>query len=151
MAGVTRMLKGRTLKGRTLKGRIISKGCAEGEALVCQEPIGFNFGFDVTTGTVIERGHQLEMRSVAGKVLVFPNGKGSTGGSFVIYQLAKAGTGPVAMINVATETIIAVGAIMGHVPVVDSLDDDPLAVIRTGDFVRVDADRGIVEVRPRAP
>jgi len=132
-----------------LKGRTIRKGYAEGEALVCHEPIGFNFGFDVATGTVIEHGHALENISVKGKVLVFPNGKGSTGGSFVIYQLAKAATGPVAMINTTTEAIIAVGAIMGHIPVLDSLDQDPLEAIHTGDFVRVDANRGIVEVEPR--
>jgi predicted aconitase with swiveling domain len=134
---------------KILKGRSISKGCAEGEALVCHQPIGFNFGFNVAEGTVIEHGHELENKSVKGKVLIFPHGKGSTGGSYVIYQLAKAGTGPVAMINVATETIIAVGAIMSRIPVVDSLDQNPLETIRTGDFIRVDADKGIVEVQSK--
>ncbi len=129
-----------------LKGRVISKGCAEGEALVCKQPIGFNFGFDVSTGTIIEHGHELENKSVSGKVLIFPHGKGSTGGSYVIYQLAKAGTGPVAMINITTEPIIAVGAIMSRIPVLDSLERNPLEAIRSGDFVKVDADHGTVEV-----
>lgn len=131
-----------------LKGRSISKGYAEGEALVCNEPIGFNFGFDVKTGTVIEHGHALEHQSVKGKILVFPNGKGSTGGSYVIYQLAKSGTGPLAIINLTTETIIACGAIMGQVPVVDQLDQNPLEVIKTGDYVKVDATQGRVEIVP---
>ena len=129
-----------------LKGRPISKGYGEGEALVCHEPIGFNFGMDVATGTVIEHNHELNNKSIKDKVLIFPNGKGSTGGSYVVYQLAKSKTGPKAMINVTTETIIAVGAIMGKIPVIDSLDRNPFDVISNGDFVKVDAVNGTVEV-----
>ncbi len=129
-----------------LKGRSISKGYAEGEALLCHEPIGFNFGMDVETGTVIEFNHELENKSIKDKILIFPNGKGSTGGSYVVYQLAKGKTAPKAIINLTTETIIAVGAIMGGIPVVDSLDQNPLDVISDGDFVKVDAVNGIVEV-----
>jgi predicted aconitase with swiveling domain len=129
-----------------LKGRPISKGYAEGEALVCHEPIGFNFGMDVATGTVIEHNHELNNVSIKDKILVFPNGKGSTGGSYVVYQLAKGKTAPKAIINLTTETIIAVGAIMGGIPVIDSLEQNPFEVIDNGDFVRVDAVRGTVEV-----
>ena len=129
-----------------LKGRPISKGYAEGEALICHEPIGFNFGMDVATGTVIEHHHELQNKSIKDKILVFPNGKGSTGGSYVVYQLAKNKTAPKAIINVTTETIIAVGAIMGGIPVVDKLEKDPFAVIADGDYVKVDATAGTVEI-----
>lgn len=129
-----------------LKGRIISKGYAEGEALVCHEPIGFNFGMDVTNGTVLEYGHELQNKSIKDKILIFPHGKGSTGGSYVVYQLAKYKTGPKAIINIMTETIIAVGAIMGGVPVMDHLEQNPLDIIHTGDYVKVDAVHGTVEV-----
>jgi uncharacterized protein len=130
----------------TLKGRPVSKGYAEGEALVCHEPIGFNFGMDVVTGTIIEFNHELQHQSIKDKILVFPNGKGSTGGSYVVYQLAKAKTAPKAIINVVTETIIAAGAIMGGIPVVDKLERNPLEVIDNGDYVKVDAVNGMVEV-----
>lgn len=133
-----------------IKGKTVSKGYAEGEALVCRQPIGFNFGFDVTNGTVVEHGHELEHQSVQDKILIFPHGKGSTGGSYVVYQLAKYKTGPKAMINLQTETIIAVGAIMGGLPVMHQLEKNPLEFIRTGDYVKVDADTGIVEVIPTA-
>lgn len=132
-----------------LKGRSISKGYAEGEALVCHEPIGFNFGMDVEKGSVIEHNHELENVSMKDKILLFPNGKGSTGGSYVVYQLAKNGTAPKAIINVMTETIIAVGAIMGGIPVVDKLEKDPFTVIANGDYVKVDATKGIVEIIKR--
>lgn len=129
-----------------LKGKCVCRGKAEGEALVSKQPIGFNLGMDAKTGTVTEFRHELEGKSVKDKILVFPHGKGSTGGSFVIYQIARMGTGPKAMINVKAENIIAVGAIMAGIPTVHQLDQDPLAVIETGDYVRVDADNGIVEV-----
>jgi predicted aconitase with swiveling domain len=129
-----------------LKGRSISKGYAEGEALVCHHAIGFNFGVDVETGTIIEHNHELQNQSFKDKILVFPQGKGSTGGSYVVYQVAKYQTGPKAIINVTTETIIAVGAIMGGIPVIDQLDSNPLEVIASGDYVKVDAVNGTVEV-----
>lgn len=132
-----------------LQGRPISKGYAEGEALVCRQPIGFNFGVDVDNGVITEYNHELENKSIKDKILVFPHGKGSTGGSYVVYQLAKYQTGPKAIINLTTETIIAVGAIMGGIPVVDSLEQNPLEVIHDGDYVKVDAVKGIVEIQKR--
>lgn len=129
-----------------LKGRLISKGYGEGEALVCTQPIGFNFGIDANNGVINEHNHELYGKSIKDKVLIFPHGKGSTGGSYVVYQLQRNGTGPKAIINLNTETIIAVGAIIGGLPVVDQLDQNPLEVIKTGDYVKVDADNGTVEV-----
>lgn len=131
---------------RVLRGRAISAGVAEGEALVTHDPIGFNFNVDPSTGVVLEPGHELEGQSIAGRVLVFPYGKGSTGGSFVIYQLVKNGVGPCAIVNVSTENIIAVGSIMAGLPVVDKLESDPLVSIKSGDFVVVDAIRGTVTI-----
>ncbi len=129
-----------------LKGRSISKGCAEGEALICRQPIGFNFGVDVANGVITEYNHELFGKSIKDKILLFPHGKGSTGGSYVVYQLAKNKTGPKAIINMTTETIIAVGAIMGEIPVIDSLEKNPYDLISNGDHVKVDANQGIVTI-----
>ena len=126
-----------------MNGRSISPGKAEGVAIVSTEPIGFYGGIDAQTGIVIEQGHPLEGESVTGKVLVFPNGKGSTVGSYVIYGLEKNGVGPVAIVNQETETIVATGAILAGVPCVDGID---ISTIKTGDRLVVDADAGTVEV-----
>ena len=117
--------------------RVIRAGAAEGEALVSAEPIGFLGGVDGATGIVTERGHSLEGMCVAGRVLVFPTGKGSTVGSYVLYQLAAAGLAPAAIINAESEPIVAVGAIISDIPMVDRA---PVEAIRTGDRVRVDGD-----------
>lgn len=134
-----------------IKCRGISPGKATGEVLICTQPIGFNFGFDCSTGTVIEHNHELEGVSIKDKILVFPFGKGSTGGSYVVYQLTRMGTGPKAIINGVTETIIACGAIMGGLPVVDHLEEDPFKVLHNGDIVTVDADsQEVIIERPCA-
>ncbi|MGA3297783.1 MAG: DUF126 domain-containing protein [Candidatus Bathyarchaeia archaeon] len=129
-----------------MKGRRVSSGKAEGYALVTKQRIGFNFGIDTNNGVIVERGHELEGKSIKDVVLVFPAGKGSTGGSFVIYQLSCSRTGPKAMVNEKTETIVAVGAVMGKIPVVDRLDKNPLDLIENGDRVEVDGDNGTVRV-----
>lgn len=126
-----------------MKGRMISPGKAKGEAIVSREPIGFYGGIDPKTGVVIEKGHELEGKSVKDKILVFPQGKGSTVGSYVIYGLKKNGVAPAAIVNKETETIVATGVILAGIPCVDGIDIDK---IKTGDKLVVDAGEAIVEV-----
>lgn len=125
----------------TLHGRVICAGQAAGPALVSPAPIGFLGGVDPDTGIVLEPGHPLAGRSIAGKVLVFPTGKGSTVGSYTVLRLGRSGHGPVALINAESEAIVAVGAILAGIPMVDHV---PLADIRDGDWVAVDGDRLVV-------
>ena len=125
-----------------LQGRAIKFGITEGIALVSPEPIGFLGGLDPETGIVVEPGHPLEGQCVAGRVLVFPTGKGSTVGSYTLYRMAKAATAPVAIINVNSEAIVAVGAIISEIPMVDQVD---IERIKTGDRVRVEGERVLVE------
>ena len=125
-----------------MKGRTIYPGNVEGEAIVSKEPIGFYGGIDAKTGEVIEKGHELEGQNVKDKILVFPNGKGSTVGSYVIYGLKKNGVGPIAIVNKETETIVATGVILAGIPCVDQIDIDQ---IKTGDKLIVNGDEGTVE------
>lgn len=122
----------------TFTGRVIKAGNAEGAALVSREPVGFLGGVDGATGIVTERGHPLEGECVAGKVLVFPTGKGSTVGSYVLYQLAANGLAPAAILNAESEPIVAVGAIISEIPMVDRV---PIERIHTGDWVQVEGER----------
>ena len=105
-----------------LTGRAIYRGRAEGNALVTTQPISFLGGVDPVTGKVTERGHELLGESVNGRVLVFPCGKGSTVGSYILYRLRKNGMAPSAIINEECETIVAVGAIISEIPCVDRID-----------------------------
>ena len=126
-----------------LNGRKISTGHAAGEALVTSMGISFYGGVDPETGLVVEKGHELEGQSIAGRVLVFPTGKGSTVGSYTLYRLKKAGLAPAAIINTESETITAVGCIISEIPCVDHI---PIEEIRTGMRTSVDGENGLVEI-----
>jgi len=127
-----------------LAARVIKAGQAEGEALVSPDPIGFLGGVDPDTGVVVEVGHPLEGQCVAGRVLVFPTGKGSTVGSYTLYRLARGGLAPAAIVNAEADPVVAVGAIIAEIPMVDQVDT---ARIRSGDWVRVRDGEVMVEKR----
>jgi predicted aconitase with swiveling domain len=131
---------------KIIKGRKVVGGKAKGEALVTIEPICFLGGIDVKTGKVTEVGHPLYGKSIAGKILVFPTGKGSTGGSYLIYEAVSNGVGPLAMINSEVEQVTAIGCIMAEIPLVDRLELDPMTLINDGDMVEVDGDKGTITI-----
>jgi predicted aconitase with swiveling domain len=129
-----------------LKGRRISKGKGEGDALVTSQSISFLAGVNPDNGIIVDKEHELRGMCITDKVLVFPGGKGSTGGSWIIMRMVDNKTAPAAMINIETEPIVAVGSILAKIPLVDKLDKNPMKIIRNGDFVRVKADEGMVEI-----
>jgi predicted aconitase with swiveling domain len=127
-----------------MKGRTISPGKVEGTAIVSSEPIGFYGGIDAKTGIVIEKNHPLEGQSVKDKILVFPCGKGSTVGSYVIYGLKKNCVAPLGIVNKETETIVATGVILAGIPCIDKID---ISQIKTGDILILDATKAIVDIK----
>ena len=134
-----------------LRGRKVVGGCAEGEAIVTQDTISGWGGINERDGTIIERRHELRGRSFRDKVLVFPGAKGSSGWSAYFHMARLNGVAPRAMIFNRMTTKIALGAVVTRAPAMTDLHQDPLLVIETGDWVKVDADNGVVEIlkRPR--
>jgi hypothetical protein len=126
----------------TVRARVIKAGCAKGSALVSARPLSFLGGVDPETGTVIARDSDIAGESIAGRVLVFPHGKGSTVGSYIMLRLKKNGVAPCAIVNELSEPIVAVGAIIADIPMVDQVD---ISKIRTGDEVAIDGEN--IEVR----
>ncbi len=129
-----------------LRGRGIVPGKATAEALTTRQTISGWGGINEREGTVIELRHELRGQSFAGKVLVFPGAKGSSGWSAYWHMLRLNGTAPAAMIFTRMSTKIALGAVVSRVPTITELDRDPFEVIETGDLVEVDADAGTVTV-----
>ena len=125
------------------QGRIINPGKATGEALVTTQAISFFGGVDPETGLIVEDGHELQGKSLTGKILVFPTGKGSTVGSYTLYRLCHNGYAPAAIINTECETIIAVGCIISEIACVDRI---PIEHLQSGMLLSVDADQGWVSV-----
>ena len=136
----------------TIRGRCVVPGVAEAEALVTTDRISDWGGVDPRTGTVIETRHQLRDKSFAGKVLVFPGAKGSSGWSAQFHVARAMGMAPAAWLFNRICTKVALGAVVSHAPAITDFDADPLALIRTGDWVRVDASAGLVTItRRQAP
>jgi uncharacterized protein len=134
-----------------LHGRGLVGGVVEGEALVTTHGISGWGGIEPREGRVIESRHELVGQSFAGKILVFPGAKGSSGWSGMFHTSRLMGSAPKAMIFNYMNTKIALGIVVTHLPSVTDLDQDPLTVISTGDWVRVDADAGIVTVTKADP
>lgn len=129
----------------TLKGRKVYSGRARGSALVCSKALSFLGGVDPSTGVIQDPDQAVRGQSVADRILVFPRGRGSTVGSYVIYELKCNGLAPAGIVNLEAETIIATGAIMSKIPMVDRID---ISKIPQGAFVEMDADAGEVRVLP---
>ena len=127
-----------------LKGRKIYQGIAAGEALVTCEGISFFGGVDPDTGLIVDQQHELNGQSIAGKVLVFPKGKGSTVGSYTLYRLKQNGLAPLGIVNAACETIVAVGCIIAEIPCIDQVD---IGNIKNGEWVMMDGAKAFVEVK----
>jgi len=128
-----------------VSGRTIVKGVGVGEVLVCAEPISFLGGVDAKTGIIADG--PAKGKCVKGKVLVFPRGKGSTVGSYVMFQLKKNNAMPVAIVNLESEIIVAVGAIISEIPMIDKLEKDPFTFLKDGMRATVDATNGFIEVK----
>lgn len=124
--------------------RSVSKGKASGELIVSDEAISFLGGVNPETGEVIDPSHELKGQSIKDKILFIPGGKGSTVGSYVIFQMKKNNTAPKAIICLKAEPIIATGAIMSDIPMVDSPSD--VKELLTGVSVEVDSDNGEIKI-----
>jgi len=129
-----------------LRGRKVVGGCTEGRALVTRQAIPGWGGVNPKLGTIIETQHELRGQSFKDQVLVFRGAKGSSRWSAMYHTSRLMGTAPKALIFNKMTTKVALGAVVTHAPAMTELEQDPLQVIETGDWVKVDADRGIVEV-----
>jgi hypothetical protein len=134
-----------------LRGRKVVGGVAEGEALVTGQAISTWGGVNAVTGIITERRHELRGQHFKDKILVFPSAKGSSGWSTVAQVILQAGQSPKAMIVRDINSLTGIGAVVLRVPTVTDLDQDPTEVIATGDWLKIDGDRGIVEVNKNNP
>ena len=127
-----------------IRGRGIAGGQGKGPLLVSPVPLSFLSGVDPASGIIVEKGHPLQGACITGTVFAFPYGKGSTVGSYVLYALSRNGHAPAAIINTEAEPIIATGAIIGEIPMIDHIEI-PMNRFRNGVQVQVNGDSGEME------
>jgi len=126
-----------------IRARGIVPGRASGTVIASALPFSFVGGVNPANGSILEDATGIAGERLDGRVFAFPSGKGSTVGSYVLYGLQKRGHGPAAIVNRRTDAVVAVGATLAGIPVVDRVD---VGGLRTGDRIVVDANRGSVEL-----
>ncbi|MDD1774163.1 MAG: DUF126 domain-containing protein, partial [Methanobacterium sp.] len=126
-----------------IKCRRISKGRAQGPVLITRDSLSFLGGVNPESGIITDPNHELYGQEITGKILVIPSGKGSTVGSYIIYQMFKYKTAPLGLIALEAEPIIATGAIMAGIPMVDQPQEPLYDLLKNGDMVDLDADNGL--------
>jgi predicted aconitase/predicted aconitase with swiveling domain len=131
--------------------RKVVGGVGEGPALVADTRISFWGGFDPVTGKIVEVGNPLEGESLEKMVVVFRSTKGSSGSSRMLRLAKISGKSPVAFVNIELDELSVLSCVAQDLPLVTDLECNPFEAIRTGDWVKVDADRGVVEVTPWQP
>ena len=138
------------MKKVILKGRKVHGGSLEGEAIVTKGGFAGFGSFDIYTGRVVERGHDWEGKDISGKILVFKTGKGSSAWSIGAQASRFTGKNPKALIVKEGNPQIALGSVVMRIPAITDLDQDPIEVISTGDWVKIDADKGFVEITKKS-
>lgn len=124
----------------TIKGKAIVRGNVKGFALVSHTPFSFLLGLNTDTGIIIEEGHEHQGESVAGLVLVYPFGKGSSGDCLRLWRAANNGVAPLAIINREPDFVHVQGAIITGIPMICTFDQDPIELIHDGDHISIEGD-----------
>ena len=138
-----------------LKGRGLVTGIDEGEALVPKKNFGFTHGVEPATGEICDERHEWRGLNMKSKVLIFPFGKSSSSGAVWILETVRCGNAPAAIINVEAEPVIGGGCFLAGmlydkpIVLVHRLDRNPCEVIKSGDYVRVNGESGVVEILKR--
>jgi uncharacterized protein len=130
---------------QVLLGKPVIPGSANGPAMVSAQPLSFWGGYDPATGEIIDRRHDCSGQIASGRVLVFPGGKGSSTSSAILLEAIRRGTAPAAILTLATDPILALGAIVADelynqsVPMV-VLSPTDFGLIRNGERLAVEPD-----------
>ncbi|NVM54254.1 MAG: DUF126 domain-containing protein [Candidatus Helarchaeota archaeon] len=128
-----------------LKGRSVVPGVKKGTALVCTRALSAAGGIDPTSGIIIEARHPQKGENVRKKILIFPNGKGSSGFSLIFHALSLTGNAPRAMIINRINSLSALAAVVANIPTIGGPFKDarnPIEIIQNGEKILVDASKG---------
>ena len=121
--------------------RIIVRGKAKGTVLCSKIPVNFLGGIDKKTGRVRDRNHDLFGKSIGGKILVFPNGVGSSVGAYTIYSLKYNNSAPLAMVCLKADITTASGCAISNIPLVVA-EKSEYESLKDGQEITIDAIEG---------
>lgn len=130
----------------TITFRTISAGSAQAEVLYSKDDICF-YLTDPKTGVLRDKGHDLDGISIAGKILIFPSGKGSAVVQDEgLFSLNENGNLPAAMIIETPETVLVFGALLLNIPVIDSVCKDDMKKLFSGVKIQLNTEKKLLKV-----
>jgi hypothetical protein len=121
----------------------------EGEAVVSDEGFSPRYDLDRWSGLITKPGHQLEGTNIRDKILFFPTAKGGIAAGWAFFDIKHKGIAPKAFVFGVTNPVMVQGAVFAGIPITEGWDLPPAEVVRTGDWVRVDPGRKVIEVLRR--
>ena len=122
----------------------------EGEALVAVDNFSARYDLDRLAGTFSRSQHKLHGQSYVGKILVLVTAKGGVASAWMLNEMCARRMGPMAIIFDRANTILAQGAALADLTMVDRFEaGDPTGIIRTGDRVRIEPAEGRVTILNR--
>lgn len=122
----------------------------EGIAIVSSHGFNARYDMDRDSGLFSRPEHDLYGQSAAGKIYVFTTPKGGIATSWALLDLKSRGIAPLALVCRQLNPIVAQGAVLADIAVLDRLAPDPVTTIRTGDRIRLDPRGGTLEILRRA-
>jgi hypothetical protein len=121
----------------------------EGEAVVSPEGFSPRYDLDRWTGLISKPGHKLEGTSIKDKICFFPTAKGGIAAGWAFYDIKHKGIAPKAFVFGVTNPVMVQGAVFAGIAITEGWSQPPAEVVRTGDWVRVDPARRVIEVLRR--
>lgn len=122
----------------------------EGEALVSRQGFSARYDVDRDRGVFSREAHDLCGQSLVGKIVICTTAKGGIATSWMLLDMVRRSTAPLALLFQQTNPVMVQGAVLAGISLMHRLAPDPVTSIRTGDLLRVDPERGTVRVLRRA-
>lgn len=109
-----------------------------GEALVAQDGFSARYDLDRLKGVFSRPAHALFGQSYVGKILVVDKAKGGVASAWMLHEMVADGKAPLALVLNHVNPVIAQGAALAGLTLVDGFDEDITRVIRSGQRVEID-------------
>jgi hypothetical protein len=122
----------------------------EGEAVLSAEGFSPRYDLDRWSGVITKPGHKLEGTNIRDKVCFFPTAKGGIAAGWAFLDIKHKGIAPKALVFGITNPVMVQGAVFAHLTITEGWSPDPAEVLKTGDWVRVDPQRKVIELLQRA-
>ena len=119
--------------------KILVQGKTQGIILKSQHSINFLGTVDKKTGVISDKNHELYDKSIKDKILVFPNGVGSSVGAYTIYSIKSNNAAPLAMICQIADLTVATGCALANIPLV-IITDEEFSSLQNGQKILLDTE-----------